>query len=224
MKVIPSNQIEVTEFSPTEYQAIIHNFTFANPEYASALKFGRHTGNLSRNVTLYSELDDVLTLPIGSLQFLLDTFEPEVIEVGNSHPVQISTTIETRPYQERAIRLALASKGGLIVAPTGAGKTTMGIELAARLGERCLILVKSKDLAHQWQEAIKRFTGLDCGIIGGGKFEEGAEFTVALVQSLIKNPVDLDYGLIIADEAHNTPALQAYTVLNAQAAKYPALG
>jgi len=108
----------------------------------------------------------------------------------------------------------------MIVAPTGSGKTTMGIEIASRLGQRCLVLVKSLDLATQWQGAIKRFTGLDAGLIGGGKWQEGQEFTVGLVQTLIKHESSLDYGLVIVDECHNIPAVQAYSVINRQAAKY----
>ncbi|WP_232529253.1 DEAD/DEAH box helicase [Methylomonas koyamae] len=108
----------------------------------------------------------------------------------------------------------------MIVAPTGAGKTTMGIELAARLGQRCLILVKSKDLAEQWQQAITRFTGLDCGMIGGGKWIEGEQFTVATVQTLAKRGADLGYGLLLVDECHNAPAEQSFAVINRQAAKY----
>ena len=96
----------------------------------------------------------------------------------------------------------------------------MGIEIASRLGQRCLILVKSKDLAEQWQQAIKRFTGLDAGMIGGGKWIEGEQFTIATVQTLIKHEASLDYGLLIVDECHNTPAEQAYTVINRQSAKY----
>jgi len=80
--------------------------------------------------------------------------------------------------------------------------------------------VKSIDLAKQWQAAIKRFTGLDCGLIGGGKWQEGEAFTVGLTQTLVKHEGSLDYGLVIVDECHNIPAAQAYTVINRQAAKY----
>jgi superfamily II DNA or RNA helicase len=49
---------------------------------------------------------------------------------------------------------------------SGSGKTVSGIALAAQLQQRCLILVKSKDLANQWRKAIEQFTGLIAGLIG----------------------------------------------------------
>ena len=41
-----------------------------------------------------------------------------------------------------------------MVAATGSGKTVCGIAMASQLNQRTLILVKSKDLATQWREAI----------------------------------------------------------------------
>ena len=96
-------------------------------------------------------------------------YPAEIQDERHVHSVQFNTNIELRGYQERAVRLAISAGGGVLVAVTGSGKTTMGIELASRLGQRCLILVKSLDLARQWMLAIKQFTGLDCGLIGGGR-------------------------------------------------------
>lgn len=97
----------------------------------------------------------------------------------------------------------------------------MGIELASRLGQRCLILVKSKDLAAQWIEAIKEFTGLDAGLIGGGKSSEGDQFTVGLMQTLSNRDLSgMSYGLVLADECHNLPARQAFNTINQLPAKY----
>ncbi len=144
----------------------------------------------------------------------------EIVDKRRRCFAAFGTDIDPRPYQERAIQQAVKAGGGVIVAPTGAGKTTMGIEISARLGQRCLILVKSKDLAEQWQQAIKRFTELDAGMICGGKWIEGDQFTIATVQTLVKHETSLQYGLVIVDECHNTPAEQCYTVINLQAAKH----
>lgn len=219
MKIKITNQARI-EATESTLQQIEKRFTFANPKHAEAVRQKRSVRCIACQIILSSRNDDdSLSVPVGMMAELF-TQAGEIIDERNSHPVKIPTDIETRPYQEKAIQSAIAAGGGLLIAPTGAGKTTMGIEIASRLGERCLIMVKSKDLAKQWQEAIKRFTGLDCGVIGGGKWCEGEQFTVATVQTLIKNEGGLDYGLLIVDECHNTPAEQAFSVINRQSAKY----
>jgi superfamily II DNA or RNA helicase len=215
MKALISDKIYLNEVSAAG-ERIKKALTFRNPKYDAAVKFDYATWDIPKTLKLYEETD-YLEIPRGHISLVKDF---DIDDQRNSYPVKFETIIETRSYQERAIRLALAKDNGVIVAPTGSGKTTMGIELASRLGERCLILVKSKDLATQWIGAIKQFTGLECGLIGGGKWQEGKEFTVALVQTLIKSDRLLDYGLTIVDECHNIPAAQAYAVINRQTAKY----
>jgi len=218
MKARLSDKIYLTELSRSESSEVEKALTFSNPKYLDAVKFNRSTYDIPRELKLFDRMEDVLIVPRG---FDLSMFGPVTIQdERNSYPVTINTTIKPRAYQERVIRLALHHGGGVIVAPTGSGKTTMGIELASRLGERCLILVKSIDLATQWRESIQRFTGLECGLIGGGKSVEGNKFTVGLVQTLVKVKQDLDYGLVIVDECHNAPANQAYEVINHLSAKY----
>jgi superfamily II DNA or RNA helicase len=215
MKATISDRIYLTGLTGAEVKSIKKALTFRNPKKDAAEQFGRASWDIPATLELFEETDDGLIIPRG-----VGHCADQVQDERHSHPVKITTNIKTRPYQERAIRLALTTGGGVIVAPTGAGKTTMGIEIAARLGQRCLVLVKSLDLAKQWQGAIKQFTGLDCGLIGSGKWQEGEQFTVALVQTLVKHIESLDYGLVICDECHNIPAVQAYSIINRQAAKY----
>lgn len=218
MKSSISDRLYLTGLTDEQTDRIKQALTFRNPKYAEALQFGRSTWSIPASLGLFEDTPHGLAIPRGhTLDWLNDC---DIQDDRNSHPVQIKTSIESRSYQERAIQLTIDHGGGVIIAPTGAGKTTMGIEIAARLGERCLILVKSIDLAKQWQAAIKRFTGLDCGLIGGGKWQEGQAFTVGLTQTLVKHEGGLDYGLVIVDECHNIPAAQAYMVINHQAARY----
>ncbi len=219
MRITLANQGRI-EASETILQQIEKRCTFANPKHAEAIKRGRSVRGIARTIELSKrEGDGALAVPVGMVAELF-TVGAVIDDQRHTNPVKFETSIEPRDYQERAIQQAIVAGGGVIVAPTGAGKTTMGIEIAARLGQRCLILVKSKDLAEQWRQAIKRFTGLDTGLIGGGKWEEGQYFTVATVQTLVKHAGSLGYGLVIVDECHNVPADQAYTVINRQAARY----
>ncbi len=220
MKITLKNQIEI-QTSPDIERQIIEQFTFANPKYQDALSFGRSTHGIDRYIYLAEQSETGLIAPMGILDYLLQTFKPEVIDQRTEVLVGIPFAGTLRPYQEQFVDNAIVAKGGVMVAATGAGKTIAGIAMASQLKQRTLILVKSKDLAEQWREAIKQFTGLDAGLIGGGKSTEGVEFTIGLTQTLCKRDLSqLSYGLVIADECHNLPANQAYMVMTGLNAKY----
>jgi len=220
MKIRLSNQIEIITTEENE-GLIIEQFTFDNPRYYDALQFGRSVRGIDKQICLLTLVDNKLHAPMGILSYLVQTFTPEIIEERYMVTVSIPFTGTLRPYQETFVDKAINAEGGQMVAATGSGKTVSGIALASRLKQRTLILVKSKDLASQWHEAIKQFTGCEAGLIGGGKNIEGEEFTVALTQTLSKREMaQLHYGLVIADECHNLPASQAYTVINGLNAKY----
>ncbi|MEC4747171.1 DEAD/DEAH box helicase [Methylomicrobium sp. Wu6] len=220
MKAVIREKIYLSGLSQNQYGVIKKTLTIQNPKYHEALRFGRSAFGIDRYIELFEQPGGCLSTPRGISLTSLGLIPESILDERRIHPVRIETNLEMRGYQERTVRLALEAGGGVIVAPTGAGKTTMGIELASRLNQRCLVLVKSLDLARQWQAAIQKFTGQECGLIGDGKWQEGNQFTAATVQTLIKHSESLDYGLVIVDECHNVPAEQAYSVINRQAAKY----
>jgi superfamily II DNA or RNA helicase len=222
MKITLKNQLEITEITHSEQLEIEKLCTHRNPKYDEAVRQGYSTRKIPREINLSSQIDGGLIVPIGlSAKVLQLNFDAAIDDRSNDHPVGIPFTGKLRDYQDRFIVEAIDSLGGVLVAATGAGKTVSGIALAARLGQRCLILVKSQDLANQWRDSIKQFTSLECGLIGGGKNAEGEQFTIGLVQSLVKRDLSiLDYGLVIADECHNAPANQFYTVINGINARY----
>jgi len=220
MKIILKNTIQIITHSDNEKQ-IIKQFTFNNPKHKEAESFGRSTYGIDRTLCLVYQSDKGTYAPIGTLNYLIETFNPCCEDSRSTVTVTIPFTGTLRPYQEQFINSALMAGGGQCIATTGAGKTVCAIAIASRLKQRTLILVKSKDLAKQWQDAIKQFTELECGLIGGGKNTEGEQFTIGLTQTLSKRDCSLlNYGLVIADECHNLPANQAYNVINGLNAKY----
>ena len=223
MKITLSSQIKI-QTTPGLEQQIIDKFTFSNPKYKDAKNFNRSTRGIDRDICLCDQVESKLITPMGLLDYLLQTFKPEVIDQRATVTTNIPFSGKLRPYQEQFVDKAINAKGGVMVAATGAGKTVSGIALASRLQQRTLILVKSKDLATQWIDAIQQFTGIDIekiGLIGNGKKTEGEKFTVGLTQTLSKRDLSLlNYGLVIADECHNLPASQAFTVMNGLSCKY----
>lgn len=218
LKITLSNNIYLMGLTYEQQSKVEQSLTFENPKYKEAEKYGRSTWSIPQYLELYEYTDEGLAIPRG-IAFDWLPFE-DIEDQRVTCPVDITTSLQPRDYQERVIEQAMNHECGVIVAPTGAGKTAMAIEIAGRIKERCLILVKSVDLAKQWQAAIKEFTGQECGMIGGGKNTEGEVFTVGLIQTLVKRDEGMNYGMVIVDECHNIAAKQAFTVINRQAAKY----
>ncbi len=119
MKIKLSHNIEIADVTPSQRRKIVNQFTFANPAYAEALKFGRSVYAIDQEITLYDEANAGLLLPIGSLSWLINTFNPEVIDLRASVPVPTVFNGELRPYQERFIASALSHTHGVMVAETG---------------------------------------------------------------------------------------------------------
>jgi superfamily II DNA or RNA helicase len=57
-----------------------------------------------------------------------------------------------RPYQREAIHALIGNYGGIIVLPTGSGKTLTLIEYLKIMGMKALVLVPTIDIRRQWDE------------------------------------------------------------------------
>ncbi|MEA2513717.1 MAG: hypothetical protein QOJ59_3204 [Thermomicrobiales bacterium] len=118
--------------------------------------------------------------------------------------------LSPRPYQEEAIDAWARQDGrGVIVLPTGAGKTVVALMAAARLGVRTLVVAPTIDLLHQWRAALSERLGFpleEIGIVGGGK-RTVRDLTVITYDSAAMPHRRLDgFGLLVVDEVHHLPA------------------
>lgn len=219
MKIILNSEINLIGLSPADARKVESDLAFDNPQYFEAVRQGRSTWKIPRKIVLAREIDGGLAVPVGfNCSWLTGA---EILDSRRVCPVSIPANINLRNYQSEAVGKLVDSGGGVLVAPTGSGKTVTAIALAARLGQRTLILVRSTDLARQWIDAVKKFTGLDAGLVGGGKNTEGDQFTIGLVQTLAKRDLsDMDYGCVIVDECHALPSAQAFAIVNRLDARY----
>lgn len=224
MKITLTNQARIEALEPIINQ-IERRCTHENPKFYEAQRQNRYTGSIPRTINLSSRLANLmqpaLSVPIGVVRQLVREYPAQIIDQRRSVPAQIGFNGQLRDYQQAFVGDARLAKGGVMVAATGSGKTISAINLASSLQQRTLILVKSKDLAEQWRGAIQQFTGLEAGMIGGGKDCEGDQFTIATVQTLVKRDLSqLHYGMAIADECHNAPADQFYRVITGLDCRY----
>jgi superfamily II DNA or RNA helicase len=118
--------------------------------------------------------------------------------------------ITPRVYQEDALTAWTEAEGrGVVVLPTGAGKTVVALMAIARAAVRPLIVVPTLELLKQWREALQRQLGLPAEAVGevGGGVRSIGPATVITYDSAWRRPRDLrDFGLLIFDEVHHLPS------------------
>jgi len=120
-----------------------------------------------------------------------------------------------------------ANSGGLLVAPTGTGKTCMGLRIAASFGRYIGIPVYAGHMIDHWIEDIGKFLGLgpdDIGVVQGERCELGKPVTIMMIQSLLARgyPQQLydQIGFLLLDEVNHFGAPQWKDTVAQFAARY----
>ncbi len=113
--------------------------------------------------------------------------------------------IELRPYQQAALcAWDGAGRRGLLVLPTGSGKTRIALAAMAMTGCASLCLVPTRVLLHQWRSELSRWYQGPVGIWGDGE-RDVAPIMVITFESAYRNMAQLGnrYQLLVIDEAHH---------------------
>ena len=110
-----------------------------------------------------------------------------------------------RPYQEAALlRWTLAGRRGLVVLPTGAGKTHVGIAAMRHLNRPTLFLVPTRVLMEQWLVRLREAGVDEPGCYGDGR-RELKPVTVSTFESGYRWMERLGdrFDLLVVDEVHH---------------------
>lgn len=108
---------------------------------------------------------------------------------------------------------------GVVVAPTGAGKTIIAMELMRRVDRPFIVSVNSRNLAKQWVEKIEHCMGVKAVMLSGKNWPDPKEHKVVVaMQQTVSRQLERwreftkHYVSIIFDEAHRVPAMTARNV------------
>jgi superfamily II DNA or RNA helicase len=115
--------------------------------------------------------------------------------------------VEARPYQKEALaEWQRHGRRGVVILPTGAGKTFLAQMAIEITGRSTLVIVPTIDLMNQWYDLLLSSFEAEIGLIGGGYFEKGAIVitTYASAFRFMERMGD-QFGLIIFDECHHLP-------------------
>ncbi|HLI89550.1 MAG TPA: DEAD/DEAH box helicase family protein [Ktedonobacteraceae bacterium] len=125
-------------------------------------------------------------------------------------PFATALALEPRPYQEEALACWLAEgSAGVVVLPTGSGKTFVAAMAIHETALWTLVVVPTIDLLQQWRGALASALALnvdDIGLFGGGA-KDLKPITIITYDSAALYPRELrHFGLLIFDECHHLPA------------------
>ncbi len=115
---------------------------------------------------------------------------------------------ELRAEQRQAVDNWMATRRGLVVMPTGTGKTEVALRLMADTGCSTLIVAPIRDLMYQWHRRILRSLDYDAGIIGDNTFNVRAISVTTYDSACIHMPgLGNRFKFLIFDECHHLPGM-----------------
>lgn len=109
-----------------------------------------------------------------------------------------------------------------INALVGWGKTFTALHIAAKLGQKTLVVVHNTELRDQWIREVETLFGFKPGVISAGRFDIDAPIVVGNVQSIVKNlkKIEKAFGTLIMDEGHHCPATTFTSIVDSSHARY----
>ncbi|MBA2441011.1 MAG: DEAD/DEAH box helicase [Rubrobacter sp.] len=120
--------------------------------------------------------------------------------------------MEPRPYQREALaawRGGEPELRGVVVLPTGAGKTAVAVTAIERVGRSTLVVVPTLALMKQWYSVLSDAFGgsVTVGLLGGG-YHEITPLTVTTYDSAYIHAERYGdrFALAVFDEVHHLPA------------------
>ena len=111
------------------------------------------------------------------------------------------------PHQTEGLAAWWAAGGrGVVVLPTGTGKTHLANLCIERAGRPSLVVTPTIDLMNQWFDELTLAFGTEVGLLGGGYYEV-KPLTVTTYDSAYMNMdrIGDKYGLVVFDECHHLP-------------------
>ena len=122
-------------------------------------------------------------------------------------PWPLRTSRDPFPHQTEALQAWWSHGGhGIVVLPTGTGKTHVAILAIQQAGRPSLVVTPTIDLLNQWYDQLLTAFEVPIGLIGGGSYDL-QPLTVTTYDSAY---IHLErwgnrYGLVVFDECHHLP-------------------
>lgn len=209
MKVRLDSRLLIKDPAPEIMNQAVQDNTHTNPAYAEAKRLNRDTTEIAPLIVDY-EFDasrNILYLPRGYQNKLNLTID---LDKRTLNPVSLRKPLfELRDYQLPVGIAVDTFEEGVIIAPTGAGKTVMAMNVIYKKQQKTLILVHTTDLLEQWSENIEKQFGFTPDVVAGVRVKTETPIVIGMFQTASSDISKIkpeQYGLLIVDECHHVPA------------------
>lgn len=148
-----------------------------------------------------------------SYRAVVEQFKQAGVAYNNTAPayrtLKLASRLTQAPHPFQAEALAAwkhAGRRGVVVLPTGAGKSYIGQRAIETVQRSTLVVVPTIDLMNQWYDLLCAAFAEQIGLIGGGYYEV-QDVTVTTYDSAYNHMDRLGnrWGLVIFDECHHLP-------------------
>jgi superfamily II DNA or RNA helicase len=237
VRIIVDNRVRIEEPTRLPHDVLMRLkalFTHVNPEFMKKRNMGLPMWNVPREIVTWKSGSNCITFPRGGAQKVLDTLTSAGIDAtvvdARQYGVEYSApkhNMQLYPYQRDVVDAILEREQCIVRAPTGSGKSSLLLALAAEVQVPTLVLLHSQGLLNQWKARAMKELGLrdkQVGIIQGKKFNL-RPLTLALHKTMLRVANESEevrnyFGCIIADETQMAAAKTCFECIDPFPARY----
>jgi len=142
--------------------------------------------------------------------------------VFQTRVLNLSHGEKLRSYQKQALDYwRVNGHRGVVVLPTAAGKTHIGIDAIATLSVPTIVVAPTIELIQQWKDVLSRVLGIEVGQIGGGE-KDLRDVTVSTYDSAYLMAEDLGnrFQFLLVDEVHHLASERFIEIAKMYASPY----
>ena len=163
--------------------------------------------------------EGLVSIPVGRLDLIPDEYE--IIDKRVHAPISFPEfKFELRASQQAVYDEIFDSS--IINAWVSWGKTFTGLAIAAKLGQKTLVVTHTTNLRNQWEKEVQKCFGIQPGRIGSGSFDTSSPIVVGNIQSLYRKIEEIKhlFGTVILDEMHHVSSPTFTRIIDEMPSRY----